>query len=102
MSSYGDETPDWPTQATDAIVGFVDDVKYKTTRPATLAVRGVVYGIVILALAIPAVILLIIGVINVLAYLVEETTPLGVWLVYLVLGLIFTIAGLVLWGKRTE
>ena len=102
MSSHGDSTPDWPTQATNAIVGFVDDVKHKTTRPATMAVRGVVYGIVITAIAIPSLILLIVGIINVLAYLVEETTPLGIWLVYLILGLIFTLAGLVLWGKRTE
>jgi apolipoprotein N-acyltransferase len=91
-----EETPDWPLQATEAIVGFVDNVKHKTTKPATQAARGVVYGIVILALGIPVVVMLLAGLVHLLNYAI----PYGVWLVYLILGLIFSVIGLWAWRKR--
>jgi len=91
-----DETPDWPLQATETIVGFVDDVKGKTTRPATMAARGVVYGIVILALGIPVFVMLLVGLVHFLNYAIPE----DVWVVYAGLGVIFTLAGLFAWRKR--
>ena len=99
MSMQSDSTPDWPRQATETIVDFVDNIKHKTTDPATKAVRGIVYGIVILILGVPAVIMLLVGIIHLLNQ-AAVSVGLGVWLVYLVLGLIFTIAGWVLWRKR--
>ena len=57
MSMQTDPTPDWPQQATETIVNLVDNVKHKTTEPATKAVRGLVYGIVIVLLGVPAVII---------------------------------------------
>lgn len=99
MSMQSDSTPDWPQQATEAIVEFVDNVKYKTTNPATKAVRGIVYGIVIVILGVPAIIMLLVGIVHLLNQ-AALSVGLGVWLVYLVLGLIFTIAGWVLWRKR--
>lgn len=100
MSMQSDSTPDWPQQATETIVGFVDNVKYKTTQPATKAARGLVYGMVIAILGVPAVIMLLVGIVHLLNQVSTEALGLGVWLVYLVLGLIFTIAGWVLWRKR--
>ncbi|MGI9604979.1 MAG: hypothetical protein ACR2P0_02450 [Acidimicrobiales bacterium] len=97
MPTPSDDAPDWPSQATEAIVGFVDNVKYKTTRPAALASRGLVYGLVILALGIPALIMFVVG----LVHLLDKAIPQEVWLVYLILGSIFTLAGLFLWRKRT-
>ena len=94
-----DSTPDWPQQATETIVGLVDNVKYKTTQPATKAVRAIVYGIVILILGVPAVIMLMVGIVHLLSQ-ASASVGLGVWLVYLVLGTIFSIAGLILWRKR--
>jgi len=91
-----EETPDWPVQATEAIVGFVDNVKHKTTKPATQATRGLVYGIVIIALGVPALIMLLAGLVHLLNYAI----PYGVWLVYLPLGLIFSAIGLWAWRKR--
>ena len=96
MSLTSEEEPDWPRQATDTIVDLVDNVKHKTTRPATIATRALVYGIVILALGIPAVVMLLAGLVHFLNYAI----PQGVWLVYLILGVIFTLAGLILWRKR--
>jgi hypothetical protein len=97
MSTPSDDTPDWPAQATSTIVGLVDNVKYKTTRPATMATRGLVYGIVILALGVPAVIMFLVG----LVHLLDQAIPNDVWIVYAILGTIFTLAGMVLWRKRT-
>lgn len=101
MSMQSDSTPDWPQQATETIVGLVDNVKHKTTQPATKAVRAIVYGIVIVILGVPAVIMLLIGIVHLLSQ-ISSAIGLGVWLVYLLLGLIFTIAGWVLWRKRVE
>ncbi len=99
MSMQSDSTPDWPRQATETIVDLVDNVKHKTTEPATKAVRAIVYGIVIVILGVPAVIMLLVGIVH-LFNQAAVAVGLGVWLVYLVLGLIFTIAGWVLWRKR--
>lgn len=100
MSLTSDDTPDWPQQATESIVDFVDNVKHKTTEPATKAVRAVVYGIAILLLGVPAVIMLLVGIVHGLNQIATGVLDLGVWLVYLVLGVTFTIAGAVLWRKR--
>ena len=100
MSTPSDSTPDWPQQATETIVGFVDNVKHKTTNPATKAARGLVYGIVIVLLGVPAAIMLMVGAVHGLNQVSTEVFGLGVWLVYLVIGLIFSIAGWVLWRKR--
>lgn len=100
MSSPTDSTPDWPQQATETIVGFVDNVKHKTTNPATKAARGLVYGIVILLLGVPAVIMLLVGLVHLGNQVSTGALDLGVWLVYLVLGLIFSIVGWMLWRKR--
>lgn len=100
MSQTSDSTPDWPQQATATIVNLVDNVKHKTTEPATKAVRGLVYGIVIVLLGVPAVIMLLVGIVHLLNQISTDVLGLGVWLVYLVLGLIFTLAGLLLWRKR--
>lgn len=101
MSMQSDSTPDWPQQATETIVGLVDNVKHKTTEPATKAVRGIVYGIVIIILGVPAVIMLLVGIVHLLSQ-VANSAGLGVWVVYLVLGLIFTIVGWLAWRKRVE
>ena len=100
MTSPSDSGPDWPQQATETIVGFVDNVKHKTTDPATKVVRGVVYGIAILLLGVPALIMLLVGIVHGLNQVATGILGLGVWLVYLVLGVIFTVVGAVLWRKR--
>ena len=96
-----DSTPDWPQQATETIVGLVDNVKHKTTQPATKAVRAIVYGIVIVILGVPAVIMLLIGIVHLLSQ-ISSAIGLGVWFVYLFLGLIFTFFGWLSWRKRVE
>lgn len=97
MSSEPLNGSDWPQQVTQSIVGAVDNVKHKTTRPATLASRGLVYGIVILAVGVPAVIMFLVG----LVHLLDQAIPNDVWIVYAGMSVVFSIAGLLLWRKRT-
>lgn len=100
MTSPTDSSPDWPRQATETIVNLVDNVKVKTTEPATKVVRGIVYGIAIVLLGVPALIMLLAGIVHLANQLTTDVLGLGVWLVYLVLGVILTIAGALLWRKR--
>lgn len=85
----------WPTQATEAIVSAVGKVRDKTTRPAITAARGAVYGLFAAVLGVVAAVLAI----DLVIRLANNYIPGGIWIVYLGLGAIFTIAGLILWRK---
>ena len=100
MTSPMDSGPDWPQQVTESIVNVVDKVKHQTTDRATMAVRGIVYGIAILLLGIPTLVMTLVALVHLGNFVATDLLGQGVWLVYLVLGVIFTIAGSVLWRKR--
>ena len=89
---------DWPTQAADTIERVVGTIRSKTTAPVEHIVQAVVYGLVAAVLGIAALVLATIAVVRVL----DVVLPGEVWLVYLILGVIFTAAGLALWSKRTS
>lgn len=78
--------------AVDAVVATVND---KAVRPAVVAARGIVFGVVIAVIGITTVVLFCIGFIRV-------TTIAGhrIWASYIVLGLIFSIIGAVLYSRR--
>ncbi len=85
---------DWAAEATKTVVRTVDKVRDQTTVKALFVAKVLVYGPLILGLVgILAVLLLIAGI-----RLLSLALP--IWGVYLVLGLVFTIAGLVLWKIR--
>jgi hypothetical protein len=85
----------WPSQATDAIVSVVGKVRDRTTGPAIVAARAIVYGLFAAILGVVAAVLAITLVIRV----ANNYVPGGVWIVYLGLGTIFSIVGLALWSK---
>ncbi|MDQ6695961.1 MAG: hypothetical protein M3Z46_00700 [Actinomycetota bacterium] len=85
----------WPTQATDAIVTVVGKVRDRTTGPALTVARGVVYGLFAAILGVVATVLAITLAIR----LADNYIPGDIWIVYLVLGALFTIGGLLLWSK---
>lgn len=89
---------DWPADATDRFVSLVDTVRTKSTGPLLKALRAVVYGLVAAVVGLVVLFLLIIGTVR----LVNAFLPGGVWATYLLLGVIFVIAGLFAWSKRTE
>lgn len=87
---------DWPAQAADAIVEVVAKVRDATTGPVLTAARGLVYGTAILLLGATALVLLIAGAVRAL----DTFVPGEVWSAYLVLGVLFTAVGLILWTRR--
>ncbi len=93
LSSTG---PDWTEQVADAIDTAVSTVRDKTVVPAQKAVRAVVAGLLAGVLAGVAAVLLAIGSFRALSvYLPED-----VWVADLVVGGIFTVAGLFCWSRR--
>lgn len=87
---------EWPAQAADLIVDKVDLVRTKTTGPILTAARGAVFGLIAMVLGVMAAILLLIGVVRGL----DNVIPSSVWSTYLVLGLLFTLVGTLLFRRR--
>jgi hypothetical protein len=95
-----DERRDWPAEATALVVRVVDQAKAKTTRPAMLVARGIVYGLIAGLVGITIAVLLFIGLFRAVDILRELVVEDAVWLTYLVLGLVFTIAGAIVFSRR--
>ena len=89
---------DLPRRATDAVQLVVDTIHDKAVRPAILATRAVVFGLVVAALA---AVLVTVGSIAVLRLFDVYVFGHRVWLSYIVLGGALTLAGLAAWTRRT-
>ena len=76
----------------DTVVATVND---RAIRPAIVAARGIVFGIIIAVTAITVVVLFCVGFIRV-------TTIAGhrIWASYRVLGLLFSAVGVILYSRR--
>jgi hypothetical protein len=76
----------------DTVVATVND---KAIRPAIVAARGIVFGVIIAVVAITVVVLFCIG-------FIRLTTIAGhrIWASYMVLGLLFCAAGAILYSRR--
>lgn len=93
---------DWPSQAADTIVKVVGQVRDKTTGPAITAARGAVYGLLAGLLGFVCAVLLAIAAVRVIDVYLPEAVfgERNTWLAHLLIGAVFTIAGLVLWSRR--
>jgi hypothetical protein len=87
-----------PRKAADAVQLVVDTIHDKAVRPAILATRAVVFGLVVAALA---TVLVVVGAIAVLRLFDVYVFGHRVWLSYIVLGGALTLAGLIAWTRRT-
>ncbi len=87
-----------PRKAADAVQLVVDTIHDKAIRPAILATRVVVFGLLVAALA---TLLLVLGSIAVLRLFDVYVFGHRVWLSYVVLGGALTLAGLGAWTRRT-
>lgn len=87
---------DWPTQATDTIVDLIGTVREKTTGPVTTVARGIVFGVFLAVVATVVTVMALIALVR----LLDEILPSGVWLPYLILGLVFTGVGALVFRKR--
>lgn len=87
--------PDWTDQVTDLVVDLVDTVRDKTTGPVLKGARGVVYGTVAFFVVVVA------GIVGLaLGGRALALLPIGEWLSYLILGVLFTGVGFIFWSKR--
>ncbi len=76
----------------DTVVGTVND---KAIRPAIVAARGIVFGIIIAVVGITVVVLFCVG-------FIRLTTIAGhrIWASYMVLGGLFCLTGAILYSRR--
>ena len=87
---------DWPAQAADAVVKAVETVRDRTTTPIMKIARGLVFGVFAGTILIVIAVFAIIGLVR----LLDEALPSGVWLPYLILGVLFTVVGAILFRRR--
>ena len=82
-------------RALDTIDTVVATVNDRAVRPALVAARSVVFGIIIAVIGITVVVLFCVG-------FIRLTTIAGhrIWASYIVLGLIFSAVGAVLYTRR--
>ena len=97
-SPQGVVPQEWPAQAADTIVDTIAMVRDRTTKPAMIASRGLVYGLIAAVIGIVGVVLFIILFIRVL----NNYLPGNIWTVYAVLGLGFTTGGLICLRKANH
>lgn len=96
-------TSDWPVQAADTIERVVGTVRDKTTGPAITVARGIVYGTFALIVGTAVAVLFAIGAVRALdAYLPNDWVGEDhTWVAHLIVGVLFTLAGMAAWSKRT-
>ena len=88
----------WSESITDNIVDSITALRRLVMKPLSRLARRVVYGFIAAILALLILLLGIIGLVRLLdAYLPQE-----VWLVYAILGGIFTIGGILIWSRRPK
>ena len=88
----------WADQIADLIVDGVDRVRDRTVTPAQSIAKYVVYGAVIAVIALPLLVLTLIMLVRVM----DAFIPSGVWVPYLILGVVFVLGGTFLWAKRSK
>jgi len=91
-NDIGDVLTDRALDTIDTVVASVND---KAIRPAIVAARGIVFGVIIAVVAITVVVLFCVG-------FIRLTTIAGhrIWASYIVLGLLFCGVGAILYSRR--
>ncbi len=94
--------PNWASETTDTLVSYIDLVRSKTTQPVVYAARAVVFGLIAVIVGSFALVILFVMLMRGLQALLELATTWerAVYLSYLIVGAVFTIAGVVLFKKR--
>ena len=97
-----EQEDDWPTQAADAIERVVGTVRDRTTGPLLKFAKAIVYGTFAVLVGLAVLVLAIVGGVHALDNYLPESVfgERHMWAVHLILGLIFVIAGGILWSRR--
>ena len=96
--------PNWAEATTEQVVKLVDNVKAKTTKPAVMAARGLVFGLLAIFLGLFALVLLLVGLTRGLQAAIEPFVEQAraVYISYFIVGGILTLVGLMLFKKRND
>ena len=106
MDSLGSTEPTqdgWPAKASATIVQYVGTVRDKTTGPALVASRMMVYALAMALISMVLVVLLLVVFVRLLVSLTAlfPFVEMGeTWLAYYILGGLFILIGAVLWRKK--
>jgi len=94
--------PNWASETTDTLVSYIDLVRSKTTQNVVYAARAVVFGLIAVIVGSFALVILFVMLMRGLQALLELATTWerAVYLSYLIVGAVFTIAGVVLFKMR--
>jgi hypothetical protein len=87
---------DLPAQVADTIERVVGNIRDMTTGRALTVARAIVYGTFAALVGTAVAVLAIVWLVRI----IDVYLPGDVWSTYLLLGGIFTIAGVVLWSRR--
>src|SRR5262245_34261642 len=93
---------DWPSQIADTIVNVVGSVRDKTTGPALTIARGVVYGTFAAIIGIVALVVFVIASVRIIDVYLPDAIfgETHTWAAHMIIGLVLTLAGFVLWIRR--
>ena len=100
MSETAPPRSDWPTQAADAVVSYVDRVKSSTTDRVMSLAKAAVFTSFAAIVGVLLAILMLVGVFRAADRLRDIIVADSVWLTYLSLGVIFVIIGQLLFARR--
>jgi drug/metabolite transporter (DMT)-like permease len=89
------ESDDWAVQTADSIERLIDSVRSNTSDRLVSVARLVVFGLLAAILGTIGLVLFTIFAVRIL----DSYIPGGVWVVYLILGVIFAVLGLYLWSR---
>jgi hypothetical protein len=93
---------DWPAQMAESIERVVGSVRDKTTGPALTVARAIVYGTFAAVVAVAAVVVFVVGAVRVVDVYLPSSVfgEAHTWATHLLLGLVFSAIGIVLWLRR--
>lgn len=95
-SETSSNNADWAAQIVDQLESVVDKIKSKTSDPVLGVVRIVFMVFAVAGLGIMTLLLLTIGLVR----MANNYLPGDVWAADLLIGVIFLIAGIVVWRQR--
>ena len=95
--------PHWAADLADTVERVVGTVRDKTTKPVVTVTRAIVYGLLAAILGVVAIVLLLIAATRGLQALLDLflSRPRAVYVSYLAIGGILSLAGLFLLRKRS-
>jgi len=87
----------WPATVADTIESVVAAFRLQVIRPLMLAARGLVFGIIVGTMALVLSVLVSVALVRFMTVYFFDGR---VWASYLVLGVLFSAAGVVAWTRR--